>query len=85
MKYYVAFDIGVASVGMAIVDENDRIVEAVSNLFNEADAASNVERRNFRGGRRLKRRQKTRISDFKKLWCEYGFILPDNTLIDTVT
>ncbi|MBR3646279.1 MAG: type II CRISPR RNA-guided endonuclease Cas9 [Lachnospiraceae bacterium] len=84
MKYSVAFDIGVASVGMAVVDEDDNIVEAVSNLFSEADAASNVERRNFRGGRRLKRRQKTRINDFKKLWKESGFVIPDKLKIDTV-
>lgn len=65
MKYDIGIDIGVASTGIAIVDEEGKVLEATSSLYSEADAASNVERRNFRDSRRTKRRQHTRIEDFK--------------------
>ena len=40
MGYTVGLDIGVASVGVAVLDENDNIVEAVSNIFDEADTSN---------------------------------------------
>lgn len=58
MGYTVGLDIGVASVGVAVLDENDNIVEAVSNIFDEADTSNNKVRRTLREGRRTKRRQK---------------------------
>ena len=76
MEYSLALDIGIASVGWAVVDENREILELGSNLFPEANPANNVERRTNREGRRLKRRQKTRITDFEKLWKNYGFEEP---------
>lgn len=76
MGYTVGLDIGVASVGVAVLDENDNIVEAVSNIFDEADTSNNKVRRTLREGRRTKRRQKTRIEDFKQLWETSGYIIP---------
>ena len=85
MSKIVALDIGVASVGWAVVDkETENVVEACSNIFPEANAANNVERRMFREGRRLKRRQRTRLNDFKKLWQKNNLDIPkvfDNEII----
>jgi len=77
MKYDIGIDIGVASTGLAVVDEEGRVLEATSSLYTEADAAANVKRRDFRDGRRTKRRKHTRIEDFKNLWSDCGYIIPD--------
>lgn len=46
MGKVIGLDIGVASVGWAVVDSNDfNVVESGSNLFDEADANQNKERR----------------------------------------
>lgn len=80
-----AFDIGVASVGWAVVEKNTyEILEACSNIFPEGSAAKNKDRRNFRQTKRLKRRQKTRISDFNKLWIKSGFSIPSENEIDII-
>lgn len=76
-NYYLGLDIGVASVGWAVVGEDYSVIETGSNLFPCADASKNEERRSFRQARRLKRRQKTRINDFKKMWKQAGFDLPN--------
>lgn len=68
MGINVGLDIGVASVGWAVIDETGKILEAGSNIFPEADAAQNETRRSMRQTKRLHRREKTRIDDFKKLW-----------------
>ncbi|MGN0710831.1 MAG: type II CRISPR RNA-guided endonuclease Cas9, partial [Anaerovoracaceae bacterium] len=79
MSYIFGLDIGIASVGWAVVDENYEVIESGSNLFSAAEASSNVERRGFRQGKRLKRRQKTRIGDFIKLWKNQGLAQPKET------
>ena len=77
MKYIVALDIGIASVGWAVIDkEREKVVEAGSNIFPEATAANNQIRREMRQGRRLRRRTKTRLSDFNKLWERYQLVIP---------
>lgn len=48
MKYDIGLDIGVASTGLAVVNEEGKVLESVASLYNEADAASNVDRRDFR-------------------------------------
>ena len=56
MGYIVALDIGIASVGWAVIDkESETVVEAGSNLFPEATAANNLVRRTMRQTKRLKR------------------------------
>ncbi len=69
-------DIGVASVGWAVVNDNYEVEEAGANLFTSADANQNVERRSFRQIKRLHRRRRNRISDFKKLWHSMGLEIP---------
>ncbi len=77
MGYIVALDIGIASVGWAIIEkESERVIEAGSNIFPEALAKNNQERREMRQARRMKRRQKTRLNDFNKLWEKYKFSIP---------
>ena len=82
----VALDIGIASVGWAVVDrETEKVIEAGSNIFEEAKAAENQERRSMRQARRLKRRQRTRLNDFNKLWEKYGFSIPRYQCNDVVS
>ena len=65
MGYILGLDIGVASVGWAIIEKDtETVIEAGSNIFPEASATSNQVRRDMRQGRRLNRRRKTRLNDF---------------------
>lgn len=85
MKYIVSLDIGVASVGWAIIDrEKEKVIESGVNLFPEATAAENQMRREMRQARRMKRRQKARISDFNKLWETCEFLIPNVKATDIV-
>ena len=78
MRYVIGLDIGIASVGWAVINsETMKVVESGSNLFQAANAEQNAKRRSFRQAKRLKRRQRTRISDFAKLWKKYGFSIPE--------
>lgn len=57
----LGLDIGIASVGVGIIDkETGKIIHVNSRIFPAATADSNVERRGFRQGRRLVRRKKHR-------------------------
>ena len=77
MKYILALDIGIASVGWAILDkESETVIEAGSNIFPEASAADNQLRRDMRGAKRNNRRLKTRINDFIKLWENNNLSIP---------
>lgn len=77
MQYIVAIDIGVASVGYAVIDKtSETVIEAGSNIFPEASATDNQERREMRQARRLKRRERTRLDDFTKLWEYHGLAIP---------
>ncbi len=72
MGKIIGLDIGIASVGWAVLDKDSyKIVEAGSNIFPAAEASKNQERREFRGLRRMTRRRRTRLDDFKKLWKNY--------------
>lgn len=85
MGYILALDIGVASVGMAVIDkETETVVEAASDLFEEASAASNQLRRSMRQSKRLNRRKKTRINDFNHLWEKCGYVIPQVKRTDIV-
>lgn len=93
MSYVVAFDIGVASVGWAVIEKTEnpqardlidqeeyKILESGSNLFQEANAAENVTRRDLRQARRIKRREHVRLLDFTKMWKAFGLEVPENPL-----
>ncbi len=85
-KYIYGFDIGCASVGWSVVDtETNRIVELGSNIFSEAKPEENATRRQRRGQRRLLRRRKNRIRDFKvKFWNKYVEPKFDNSRYDEI-
>lgn len=77
MGYIVALDIGISSVGWAVIEkESETVIEAGSNVFPEASAAANQIRREMRQARRIKRRKKTRLYDFDKLWRKNNFLIP---------
>ncbi|CCV63862.1 CRISPR-associated protein [Alteracholeplasma palmae J233] len=75
MKKILGLDVGVTSVGWAIIDEEGNIVKTGVRLFEEASAKNNLDRRTFRGQRRLIRRRNQRIDDMRSL-------LIKNLLID---
>ena len=61
MGILVGLDIGIASVGWAVVKDDYTVLEAGSNLFDSADASGNADRRSMRQMRRLLRRRKTHL------------------------
>ena len=60
-------DIGIASVGWAVVDDDYRVLESGSNIFEAADAEKNGNRREFRQHKRLLRRRRTRLQDYGRV------------------
>ena len=85
MGYILALDIGVASVGWAVLEkETETVVEAGSNIFPEASVAANQLRREMRQSRRIKRRERTRLNDFNKLWEKNNFCIPQRENNDIV-
>ncbi len=82
-KYILGLDIGVTSVGWGIIDENNNIIKAGVRLFEEGKTKTNIDRRNFRGGRRIKARRRNRLNDMKDLLVEYK-IIPSNKYVSRV-
>ncbi|MCJ0568480.1 type II CRISPR RNA-guided endonuclease Cas9, partial [Enterococcus cecorum] len=83
MKYIesvsIGFDIGVGSVGYAVINSKTKqILESGVSIFPAAVAQKNVERREFRQSRRLIRRRVNRLNDLKKLLKKNGFIPSPN-------
>lgn len=83
MKYIesvsIGFDIGVGSVGYAVINSKTKqILESGVSIFPAAVAQNNVERREFRQSRRLIRRRVNRLNDLKKLLKKNGFIPSPN-------
>lgn len=48
MNLRFGLDIGVASVGWAVVNDEYEVLESGSNIFESANASQNVERRSYR-------------------------------------
>ena len=67
MGYILGLDIGVASVGYAIIDENYNVLISGVRLFREGTAEENVARRGFRSSRRGVRRSHHRLERLKEL------------------
>ena len=64
MGINIGLDIGIASVGLAVVDsDTGNVLETAADLFNCAEVSENVKRREFRQARRLKRRQHGVLKD----------------------
>ncbi|WP_017185731.1 type II CRISPR RNA-guided endonuclease Cas9, partial [Alkalibacillus haloalkaliphilus] len=72
--YTLGLDIGIASVGWGIIDEDQNIIDAGVRLFPEADVNNNEGRRGFRGARRLLRRRRHRLERIKRLLISYNII-----------
>lgn len=74
-KNVLGLDIGITSVGYGIIDvETGEIIDYGVRLFKESTASENKKRRGKRGLRRLISRKANRISDLKKVMCEYNLI-----------
>ena len=67
MGYILGLDIGVASVGYAIIDERYNVLISGVRLFREGTAEENVARRGFRSSRRGVRRSRHRLDRLKEL------------------
>lgn len=67
---YLGIDVGIASVGLTVVDTDFNIIERITRLFNsvdEIDGLKNVTRREKRGARRQRSRRTNLKIDFIKL------------------
>lgn len=77
-KINIGLDIGVASVGYSIIDEDNNIQQMGVRLFDDVASAKdgtlkNATRRTKRASRRRIRRISTRKESFKKLLVKYGY------------
>lgn len=73
MRNVLGLDIGISSVGWGIIDlDSNKVVDAGVRLFTEATKENNEQRRDFRGGRRLKRRRVNRKKDLTNILKSYG-------------
>ena len=61
MELKLGLDIGVASVGWGIIDENYNIIDSGVRLFSEGTAEENLKRRTARSARRRERRTRHRL------------------------
>lgn len=71
-KYTLGLDIGIASVGFGVIDDDFNIIDTGVRLFESGNSAKNVERREFRQGRRIKRRHTHRILRVEQFLETYG-------------
>ena len=80
--YSIGLDIGIASVGYSVIESRSaKIVELGVRMFEARNSDNNKERKDFRGGRRLICRKKTRLDDAKRYLDSKGFE-NDKTLIN---
>ncbi|WP_411954623.1 type II CRISPR RNA-guided endonuclease Cas9 [Alkalibacillus sp. S2W] len=79
-QYTLGLDIGIASVGWGLIDEDQNIIDAGVRLFPEADVNNNEGRRGFRGARRLLRRRRHRLERIKRLLTNYEIISDESDL-----
>lgn len=81
MGFILGLDMGIASVGYAVIDDQYNTLISGVRLFPEGGAEGNVERRGFRSSRRSSRRRQHRLARLKRLF-EIIFSLPKNSLND---
>ena len=70
MNLKLGLDIGVASVGWGIIDENYKIIDSGVRLFSERSADDNVVRRSNRSTRRRIRRLQHRLERMRNFLFE---------------
>lgn len=64
MELKLGLDIGVASVGWGIIDENYNVINSGVRLFSEGSAEENLTRRTMRSSRRrIRRRHQSSAED----------------------
>lgn len=72
--YNIGLDIGIASVGWAVLDNVSGSIDDLGvRLFSARNSDNNADRRSARSSRRLLRRRVTRLSDAKKVLTNAGF------------
>lgn len=76
----IALDIGVASVGYAVVNDDYKVLDVGVRLFDSADASKNEIRRGRRGARRLIRRKSHRIERLEKFLKDFDIYYSENTI-----
>ena len=79
MKYTIGLDIGIASVGWAVINnDKGRIEDLGVRIFKKAEEADgkalNQARREARGARRRIRRRATRMKKIKELFVKYNVV-----------
>ncbi|WP_163970590.1 type II CRISPR RNA-guided endonuclease Cas9 [Oceanobacillus halotolerans] len=72
--YTLGLDIGIGSVGWGLIDDEQKIIDAGTRIFPEADVSNNDGRRTHRSTRRLLRRRSHRIKRIKYLLKEFEII-----------
>lgn len=84
MKYVMGLDIGIKSIGWAVINlEKNRIEDLGVRLFEAAErpkdgGAVNEKRREYRGLRKRLKRKKVRMDKIKELFVKYNLIDKDN-------
>lgn len=77
----LGLDIGIASVGVGIIEaDTGEVVHASSRIFPAANADNNLDRRENRSGRRLYRRKKHRVKRVRDLFDKYEISTEFNNL-----
>ena len=85
MKYSMGLDIGIASIGWAVVNlDKNRIEDLGVRLFSSAErpkdgGAVNEKRRTARGLRRRLKRKRIRMNKIKELFVKYGLMTKEET------
>lgn len=74
MGFRIGLDIGIASVGWCLLDDENKIINAGVRLFEEAKSDENQKRRERRSSRRLLRRRQHRLERLKDLLFNYRII-----------
>lgn len=77
MGKIIGLDLGITSVGYAVINGDYSIETYGVRLFEEASADNNLKRRTMRGSRRLKSRRQNRVAALKYLLKQNG-IMGDN-------
>lgn len=94
MKYTIGLDIGIASVGWAVINnDKNRIEDLGVRIFKKAEEPDgkslNLARREARGTRRRIRRRAMRMQKIKELFIKYGLVskeeLENLYVIDNIT
>ena len=82
-RYSLGLDIGIASIGWAVLDlEREKIADLGVRLFERAENPKDgsslaAPRREARSTRRRLRRKRGRLSDIRKLIVSYGLLSQD--------